>query len=383
MGGDEAAKKPESTHMVTPLSSLRDPATFAPPPKRTGTFGGVPPSGSPVACASSNAYARPGSAQPQPQPEPEVEKPPPQPYRRDTTGLATSHLPPPPGRRDVADSRVPSPPAPAAHGRAPALAPAPPPKPSLPPRLPPRQTENPNEHTPAPPPPYSVTHEPEPPAHQGILNQNSMNRLGAAGVSVPGFGIAPSPSPPLPTSRAAQPPPPAAKPSTSQLGKLQSRFHTSYSTQQAEQPAPPSQGTTWAQKQTALKTASSFQRDPSSISFSDARNAASTANNFRERHGVQVASGLRSANNLNNKYGLTDKAAAYGMDNKAPEQDSGIVMRDNSGQPSHPSAISGKQAPPPPPKKRPELLGTQRSSGPPPSIPHASKPKPPVSSYKY
>ncbi|CAI4217830.1 unnamed protein product [Parascedosporium putredinis] len=76
----------------------------------------------------------------------------------------------------------------------------------------------------------------------GHLNQSAVSRLGAAGVSVPGFGISPS------------------SPS-----------------------------------------------GPSTVSFQDARSAASTANNFRQRHGDQVASAARTANSFNQKYGISDR----------------------------------------------------------------------------
>lgn len=365
----------ESTYSPMPITSLRDPASFAPPPKRTGTAGRASPGTNP---AGGSESARPAAQQPEP--ELEEERPPPQPYRKDTTGLSTAHLPPPPGRRDGADGRAP---APATVPRAPPQTKA---KPSLPPRLPPRQTEHVDEHTPAAPPPYSL--EAEPPAHQGILNRGAMNRLGAAGVSVPGFGIAPSPSPPLPARRqAAAPPPPVSPQKPPQLGELQGRFakFSTSSPESQQEPAPASQGTTWAQKQAALKTASSFRNDPSSVSFSDARAAASTANNFRERHGAQVAAGLQSANNINNKYGITDKAAAYDAGtgappSRAPKQTTDYSNGMNLDGQGHSAA--SKKAPPPPPKKRPDLVGTQNDSAPPP-IPISSKPKPPVSSYKY
>lgn len=383
-GGDSATKDGGSGgdfgYTPMPISSLRDPASFAPPPKRTGTAGRASPGTNP---ASASAFAAPAAQQPgQP---PEEGRPEPQPYRRDTTGLSTTHLPPPPGRKDGANGK---PLAVAVAGRPPALKS----KPPLPPRLPPRQTEHVDEYTPAAPPPYSI--EAQPLAHQGILNQGAMNRLGAAGVSVPGFGIAPSPSPPLPSRRqAAAPPLPASpqKPAPSQLGELQSRFAkftTSSPQQEQAQPAAVSQGTTLTQKQAALKTASSFRNDPSSVSFSDARVAASTANNFRERHGAQVASGLQSANNLNNKHGLREKfgaAAAYGVGNTARAQ-SLLPARDQingMNLDGHAHSVAAKKAPPPPPKKRPHLIGTQESSGSPPPIPMSSKPKPSVSSYKH
>ena len=369
----------DSGYTPMPISSLRDPASFAPPPKRTGTAGRASPGTNP---AGGRAYAKPAAQQPEQQPE--EERPEPQPYRRDTTGLSTSHLPPPPGRRDGAHG---NPPVPVVTTRPPAMKP----KPSLPPRLPPRQTEHVDEYTPAAPPPYSV--EAQPSAQQGIMNQGAMNRLGAAGVSVPGLGIAPRPSPRLPSRReAAAPPPPVSpqKPAPSQLGELQSRFAkftTSSSKKGPPQPAAATQGTTLVQKQAALKTASSFRNDPSSVSFSDARAAASTANNFRVRHGAEVASGLQSTNNLNNRYGLTDKAgaaAAYGVGNTVPAQ-SPVPARDQingMNLDGHAHSVAAKKAPPPPPEKRPDLVGTQQSSGPPP-IPMSSKPKPPVSSYKY
>lgn len=358
----------EPEHIAQPLSSLKDPNSFGPPPKRSN-FAGRSSSPTSLGAATPASYLRQETRQPEPAPEPEEPKPPPQPYRRDTTGLSTAHLPPPPARRDGADGRPPAP--------APAPSRASKPKPSLPPRLPPRQTENPSEYTaPAPPTYHEATQ--EPPAHKGILNQSSIDRLGAAGLSIPGFGIGSSPSPPLPskTSGTSTPQPPAK--GNNQLSELQSRFARLGSSSPKEDGS--SQGTTWAEKQAALKTASSFRNDPSSVSLSDARNAASTANNFRERHGAQVSSGLKSDNSLNTKYGLTDRAsAAYGARNPQaePEQDysSGISMQDNTVLPVK------KAPPPPPPKKKPGLGGNIENAGGPPPIPHASKPKLPVSSY--
>jgi len=149
------------------------------------------------------------------------------------------------------------------------------------------------------------------------LNQGSLSRLGVAGVSVPGLGIGGkqvlSPPPrttqtevettsPLPSKSSM----PNSGPNLNVLQSRFSRMSTSSSNSEA-----PSQGTTFAQKQAALRTASAFRNDPSSVSLSDARNAASTANNFRERHGDQVASGWKSANSLNQKYGIADKVGKY------------------------------------------------------------------------
>jgi hypothetical protein len=219
-----------------------------------------------------------------------------------------------------------------------------------------------------------------------------LNRLGAAGVSVPGFGIGNKPKSPLPPpapstpSRSPAPSQPSAG-NASQLNELQSRFSRLSST--SSKPETPSEGTSFAQKQAAFKTASSFRNDPSSVSLSDARSAASTANNFRERHGEQVKSGWQSANKLNTKYGISDKVSSYGgvgtmQASESPS--SGIEMRDNTQEHhlngSH-EAEAGKKKPPPPPVKRAELTSSAgvNQAGAPPPIPLSSKPKPQVSSH--
>ena len=74
---------------------------------------------------------------------------------------------------------------------------------------------------------------------------------------------------------------------------------------------PSIEGTSFAQKQAAFKTASSFHSDPSSVSISDAKATAATANNFRERHGDQVTSGLGTANRMNHKYNIAGKIGGY------------------------------------------------------------------------
>ncbi|KFY07898.1 hypothetical protein V492_06719 [Pseudogymnoascus sp. VKM F-4246] len=344
----------EPARVARPLSSLKDPSSFGPPPKKNS----FPQQSSPTITAgsqngSSVAYGRQGAQ--------ELEEPKaPEPYRRDTTGLSTSHLPPPPGRRERSDGGAP---------------PAPKAKPSLPPRLPPRQNENPGDYTPPPPPAYHEATS-EPPAHRGILNQGSLSRLGAAGVSVPGFDIGPKttkpalkPPPPIPSRKSA--PADQSASHDTQVNALQSRFAQMGTSSPKE---PTAQGTTWAEKQSALKTASSLRDNPSSVSFSDARNAASTFNNFRERHGTQVASGLKSANAINSKYGLSDKVASHGAPSKQSEQeyDHGpISMEDNTAAPA-------KKPPPPPPKKKPGLGAPVDNSGGPPPIPLASKPKPSI-----
>ncbi|KAF4866396.1 hypothetical protein CGCSCA1_v013749 [Colletotrichum siamense] len=364
-------EKDRADHVARPLSSLQDPSSFAPPPRRdprqpippppprsSATSPGVPPPP-----YEDNRYA---------QQQEEEEAPPPQPFRVNTTGLSTSHLPPPPGRKDGADGRTPG-----------QTATRPPP--SLPPRLPPRTPSSTSVATapasPAPPPTSSGG---------GYLNQNALNRLGSAGVSVPALGIG-RPAPPDPPSRSnnSSPAPPPrsgafSPPSTGQMNELQNRFaKLGKSSGQSASP-PPTEGTTMEQKQAALRTASNFHKDPKSVSMADARSAASTFNNFRQRHGEQVAAGVKSANNLNQKYGIADKVGKYaGQASGQQQQQQGGTSSTASTPLSPPPGLVNalgkkKPPPPPPPKKKPQIGGAPQPTPPgddePPPIPLATKP---------
>jgi len=268
------------------------------------------------------------------------------PYRADTTGLTTSHLPPPPGRKDGADGRnIIVPPPISTTSKKP---------PGLPPRLPPRQNSTPV----SPPPRYTST---EPESDRGIMNQGALNRLGAAGVVVPGFGIEGRKAPMPPPSSNSPTRSDGQKHSSPQLNELQSRF--SRLTPSSPKSDSPSEGTTFAQKQAALRTASSFRNDPSSVSFSDAKMAAGTANNFKERHGDQVKSGWQSANKINTKYGISEKVATYG--------DSASQQATDTSSPAV-AVLVKKKPPPPPPMKKPSLSG---GGSLPPPIPLSTKPK--------
>ena len=338
-------------HISRPLSTLKDPASFGPPPKNVNYHGGaalpnqITPDrrglGTPLTQAEIQAKQQREEEERERKAEEERRKAaPPVPFRIDTTGLSTVNLPPPPTRKDGTDGRIPSV--------------AAKPKPGLPPRLPPRQDSTPSQ-TPASPLPKYNTAAAEPPEHKGILNQGSLDRLGAAGVSVPGFGIGGKPPlslPPRITPARQTEPETASKPTANagpQLNELQSRFsRLSASSSNSEAP---SQGTTFAQKQAALRTASAFRNDPSSVSLSDARNAASTANNFRERHGDQVAAGWKSANSLNQKYGLADKVGKYTNTassgpaaNLEPLTSPAIEMRDNTSERHGDQVASGWKA---------------------------------------
>lgn len=189
------------------------------------------------------------------------------------------------------------------------------PKPSLPPRLPPRQISGSPQTPSSPPPAYSATLPPNAAVSNSYLNQGALKRLGSAGITAPELGIeAGSRASNLrqaddDNSRTRSSPGQAKRSDklTSQLPK----FSDFSSIQTAAGPGPRGQGTTFAQKKAASKTVTAFRKDPSSVSLADAKATASTMNNFRERHGEQVASGMKSANALNQKYDISSKMAGH------------------------------------------------------------------------
>ncbi|KAA8568357.1 hypothetical protein EYC84_007393 [Monilinia fructicola] len=389
--GKDTSREDALEHRSTPISALKDPSSFGPPPKSVKYHGSAalpPPTdsssqpksdtgglGAPIPQSEIRAQEEAEEAERRRQEEEASKpKPPPIPYRANTTGLSVAHLPPPPGRKrwsrwqDTTSYfyRCPAPSAP------------------------------------SPPPTYGAATSGDP--QRGVLNQGALDRLGAAGISVPGFGIGSTkskpalPPPPTRSSTNSSPPPPPARtsspqlpprtsspqipprtsspqipprtsspqipPRTSspqipsrtsspQLSELQSRFSKLTTSpnppNSTSNPPPPTSGTTFAQKQAALKTASAFHKDPTSISLAEARTAASTANNFRERHGEQVKSGWASANKINTKYGIADKVETGST--AAAEEEVGVGGVGGSG-----GGGLGNDTPPP--------------------IPMATKPKP-------
>lgn len=314
-GGKDTHAEQARSHQSAPLSSLKDPAQFAPPPKRLD-------------------------------------------YNKDPTSTVRAR--PTPVARPSATATAPTSNA--------ATKPKPPP--SLPPRLPPRQNSFPNEYAPSPPPTYNEATQPE------AAPQGSLNRLGQAGVSVPGFGIGRNASPPVPprqnsgtsTNETISPPAPPGR--GNHMGELQSRFAKMSTTSSGSEA--PTTGTSWADKQAALRTASSLREDPSKVSAADLKGAASTANNFQQRHGAQVASGWKAANGLNNKYGITGKVNSLASSSAATGTAQGQPTPPQSPGVAGSSGGIGKKAPPPPPPKKKELGG---GSVEPPPIPLSSKPK--------
>jgi hypothetical protein len=183
-------------------------------------------------------------------------------------------------------------------------------RPPVPPRLPPRQLDG-----SLPVDDGAGNGRPLPKEPTGYLNQDALNNLGRAGITVHGLGIGTAPPPPLP-SRAAAPPVPERK-----FG--------------GPQPGP--------------STLSPGTAPP--VSVADARAAAAVARDFHDRHGEQVAAGARAAGEANRKYGLAERARAM-----APADGAAVAAR----------------GPPPPP--RPVSWNGSAGSGPPP-VPFATKPR--------
>ena len=277
--------------------------------------------------------------------------PPPVPYRVNTSGLSTSNLANPPVRRVDQDD----PPSPLPAG------PSTKPKPSLPPRLPPRRGSVPINSSTSPPPPYSAAPDAVP-GHDGRITPAAVNRLGSAGIFVPGLGIGNSSQEAHETSASADVQGSTTK--SPQMNELQSRF-SSFSTK-PQASGPSNRGTSLADKQAAMRTAQSFRNDPSSVSLADARSSAATANNFRERHGDQVQSGWKSAIAVNKKYDVANRANSFAVPSSTPTND------EAQPNPSPSLSPSIKRAPPPPSQK-PSFSGGSATS--PPPVPISSKPR--------
>ncbi|KAK2813854.1 hypothetical protein FQN50_000255 [Emmonsiellopsis sp. PD_5] len=388
--GKSGSTADRADHVSRPLSSLKDPSSFPPPPKHINRAGGATSSphtvtssrggglGSPLTAAQIQSLQEEEQAQREAE-EAEAERarkaPPPVPYRANTTGLTTEQFLPPPVRRSntTSDSLEET-----------RSRPVPKPKPSLPPRLPPRGATQPSS-TPSPPPAYEAV----PTRLVPPMNQSAVSRLSNAGVSVPSLGIS--------NGNAAE------RPALSPQNELQSRFarmNTSSPTSASTSPTrpTPTEGTTMQQKQQALQTAHSFSRDPTSVSRSDARSAASTARNFRERHSDQIGSGRKKLSEMNQKYGITKRINEFIEDQKSPAYPD---PQHPPHQPTHPDSVHSPQSPaanpynnnrpdlealnkrkpppPPPPPKKPSIqaspVGGAHGPSPPPPLPLGTKPR--------
>jgi hypothetical protein len=375
-----------SAHISRPLATLKNPTSFGPPPKNVNFHGGaalpneITPDrrglGAPLSKAQAESAERAVHSR-EPTEAEETAEParPPVPYRANRTGLKTDHLPPPPIHRAIeGDGEL-------EHDLGTALGPSKS-KPSLPPRLPPRSNSSnlssPVSSSPSPLTYDSVVDEPKRVTNT-YMNQEAVSRLGKAGISVPGFGIGPSDrtSPKHPAQSPASP--------GLQFNEVQSQFsrmNKSSTSPSASSPPAPSQGTTLAQKQAAIKTAQSFHKDPASVSLTDAQTAASTANNFRERHQEQISAGAQKANTWNKKYNITGRMNSFLEQQSTPPQQQQQQQIDNQQVVPPPTALtatpdlSSRKAPPPPPPKKPSsmLRQTMGSGLAPPPVPLGTKP---------
>ncbi|KAI9789565.1 MAG: hypothetical protein M1816_005972 [Peltula sp. TS41687] len=319
-------------HRSAPLSTLKDPAVFGPPPKHVNFHGPAEVAASAPPAYSSeeedkvplkeNAEGRARSG------------PPPVPVRANTTVSAMSRK-----ENDVNDEAV---------GTDQLASRS---KPPVPPRLPPRGSSD------------TATIQ---------VNQGALKRLGQAGISVSGFDIGEKPSALTPQSEGPTTNPlralSADRAKANQVKDPGSRFSKLSTSSASSAPAgSPNEGSSFAEKQSALRTASSLYRNPTSVSVADATSAASTANNFRQRHGAQVAQGWKAANNLNDKLGLT------GTGERRPQR----TFEDDppSTEPQEQPPMAGKatlkKSPPPPPPKKRELTTNTAGATEPPSIPLA------------
>lgn len=371
MGKGKDAHVEAQEHRSRPIASLKDPSTFGPPPKHvkyhggavgshgttSDTTGSVAPSGDEFREQQKEAQFEEASA---------TSNAPSIPYRADTTPLSTRNLPKPPSR--YADA--PGSPNTSSASMVPKQ------KPALPPRLPPRQISSPSADVSQPaPPPYSKNPS-EVNNAGGLVNRGALSRLGSAGIRVPGLGIGEEPAGPNSGqgghngNSGCLNSKPAEEKGTQSQG-LQSRF-SKLSAKPSSPTEVPAQGTSFAQKQAALKTASAFRNDPTSISLSDAKATAATANNFRERHGEQVAAGWQAGNALNKKYDIASKLSDQARADNETKPSRGAHDLSTSDASRSPS-FGTKGRPPPPVPKKPSVEGNSTRTVPP--VPWSSKPK--------
>jgi hypothetical protein len=385
-----------SDRISRPLATLKDPSSFGPPPKNVNFHGGaalpnqITPDRRGLGAPLPNTLVESAERAVKGTEETAVgeqAKPagPPVPFRANRTGLKTDQLPPPPLHRAINGDGENAQATGIAHTQ-------PKSKPSLPPRLPPRGNSS-NLSSPiasSPPPPTydSVVDKPKPIGNT-YINQEASTRLGKAGISVPDLGIGKS------DNKTASEGAHATSSPTLKINELQSRFSRMNSNSTPPQITPPgtpaqatpNQGTTLAQKQAALQTAQSFNRDPSSVSLSDAKSAASTANNFRERHHEQISAGAQKANSWNKKYNITGRMNSFLEQQSTPaqqqqtetQQPTPPVVQNQS--PSQSTVtpmpdLGRRKAPPPPPPKKPSGMHGQAMAGgqTPPPVPLGTKP---------
>ncbi|KAF5866078.1 hypothetical protein ETB97_001156 [Aspergillus alliaceus] len=361
MGKGKDRDNDREEHISRPLSSLKDPAAFGPPPKHINYHGAaaVPNQTTPDrrglgAPLSQERIHQQSVRQQQEEAEAEAESekpaPPPLPYRANRTGVDPSTLPPPPVRR------MGSPADPAASGT----------KPSIPPRIPPRTNSTPQSHPPTPPPAYSP-HSTAEQSSDGYLNQGATSRLAQAGISVPAFGIGSRGDSPRSASPAATP---SGSIGQAPVSELQTRFSQmrTGSAGLSQAPPPPARGNL-------------------SESSADAQSTTSAIRDFREKHDDKIQAGKQKLSGFNEKYRISQRVNSFFDDRKSSaHSDSAPPV------PPHPNlsrtnscidseTLSRKKAPPPPPPKKAGMRSTPvnapspTQSPTPPPVPLGTKPR--------
>jgi hypothetical protein len=367
MGKGKDSSSEASDHVSQPLSSLKDPASFGPPPKHIHYHGaaalpnettpdrrglGVPLSQNQI--AEQNAYHQ----QAMQAEEEAAQKPqgPPVPYRVNTTGLSTNNLPPPPVRRlDSPSSGSPA----SASASAPVSAK---PKPPIPPRVPPRNA-TPVSHSPSPPPAYNAT---PLPASQGYVNQEATSRLANAGVSVPALGIGEA-NASSPASSGAQ---------GANINELQSRFSTMRTNSGSPSAAPQSPS------RTPIPSANREDALPPPLTF-------------RERHADKIDMGKQKWGGVTSRFNtfVEDRKFSANANKRIPRppgpnspstSSSTTNMRTptvgdrptQSTVDSPEAQAQRKKTPPPPPPKKPEMRAAPAPASPTSSASHTPPPVP-------
>lgn len=311
--GRSSETEAASEHVSRPLTTLKDPSSFGPPPKNVNYHGGaalpheITPHrnglGAPLTQPEIQ-YGR-GTAQDSYEQEEELEQPaksppPALPYRADRTGLKTDNLPPPPVRNNG-----PSPSVPASQNG----------QPRLPPRLPARQSTGSPVVEEAPPPSYNAI--PSQSAGNSFINQSAASRLGRAGISVPGLGINNQAETNPWKNEASQ----SRSSSTNQLNELQSRFARmnsssgdSKAADAQQQPSANNAPPSWKQSQSAFNTAQNLRSNPQAVTLADAQSAAQTAGQaqrsasaFKEKHGDKITAAQTKAKAWDQKFKVTSK----------------------------------------------------------------------------
>jgi len=256
--GSKESDSDKHEHVSQPMSSLKDPSSFGPPPRHINYHGAaaVPNQTTPdrrgIGAPLSQDQINTQNTHRQQVAEEEEEEaqrppPPPVPYRVNTTGLSTDNLPPPPRRVSTSPATTS------------AASKPKPPKP--PPRLPARSGSPSSD----PPPAYS----PAPVVSHDYINQDASSRLANAGVSVPGFGIG---------DQGHQ------SPANAPVNELQSRFSQMNTGSGSPAPTPPAR-------------ASPTESQPAS--------SGSSIQNFRERHADKIDSGKQKYGDFRERHADT------------------------------------------------------------------------------